>query len=92
MSEEQKIDIIMRSGTQLQLFNFTTGEVDTLPRPDKMEPDAFVHYIAPIDQIREFYFYLVKEGKVPTVAMNEANIMAMKILEEDPERISRQQK
>jgi len=82
LPEDQQIDVIMSSGSFLELQNFDTGVKERIDRPDLLSADEILPYVAPIEQVREFYSFLISEGTSPLPAMVEANTIAFKLISE----------
>jgi hypothetical protein len=83
LNDEDKIDLIVGSGSSLELFNYKTMKKESLMYPHKLTLEEGYLYVPPYQEIQALYRTLVRDGETPFSALYESNVVAMEILAKD---------
>lgn len=72
LSEEDRVEILMGAGNPVHLYNFTTGEKETLYRVDKVSADKFEEFLPPLEEVKAMYRLYLAHDLPPYEAYSQA--------------------
>lgn len=80
LSEEEKAEVLMEASSPVSLYNFSTGEVESIHRVDKLSATDFEDYLPPLEEVRSMYQLYLGQGLRPYRAYVEAMTQLMIVI------------
>lgn len=81
-TEEEKAEILLGAGNPVNLFNFVTGETETIQRIDKVSAEKFAEFVPPLEEAQAMYQLFLAHGLVPYEAYSQTMAQLMIVLSE----------